>query len=464
MLNAKEDLSDFTFLVSDGAAVGGLFVHTCLGVESSKFDALPVFEHSDERIEGPPSLQHAIVAECLSRADAEMYQPDAGSRVIGALGGREAIVASAAESFTQYLVYLVAGMPNDFLGIMSRGTAQAYEKAEASAPLHMVNSRAAGHELKVPLDTRVSLHDARALRKLLEASDAGFAVIADNRQILGLGSVSSNAGSLDVEVRGKLDWTLSAQGKTLLRSYAGQVTFPQKPTEIGDLEVLASRTVGAGNLERIWQYVEAARNSGHGMMLVVSSEAEAEVRRLGPEAFVMEPRVLEDSEVQRLGAVDGALLIDTEGRCHAFGIVLDGEAIGKGNRARGSRFNSAVRYQRAHSDRAFVVVLSVDGGLDLVPALRPQVSRSEAEAAVDHFCDLCAQDDPDGEDYAEAHGRVEDLAFYFDAEQCERVNQADKKEQERRFEAGGISTRQPPFRPDPEMNDSYFLPDDQDPR
>lgn len=460
VLNANDSLARFSFFASSGAPIGGHYVHTCLGIESSKFDALPVFEHRDERFEGPPSLQHAIVTECLARADAELYQPDAGSRLSGALGGPQEIVASAAEDFSGHLVFVVAGMPNDLLSIVNMSTAHAYERAEASALLHIVNSRNGGYDLRVPLESRISLGSARALRKLLEASESNLAVIADEGCVLGLGSVSPQTLSLDIEVRGKLDWSLSAEGTTLLRSYAGEVSFPRRPLERADLADVAARTIGQCNVDRVWPFVEAARDSAHGMTLVVSSDAASEAQRLGSAAFVLDPCDLDDSDVGRLGAVDGAVLMDAEGRCHAFGIILDGEASGKGDPARGSRYNSAVRYQRAHSDTAFIVVVSVDGNVNLLPALRPRVSRTEVASAVDRFCDICAQDDPDGEDYAEALDRVRGFAFYLDADQCGRANQADEDEQQRRLEADGMATSASQFRPNPEMNDSYFVPDE----
>ncbi|WP_419947340.1 diadenylate cyclase [Candidatus Poriferisodalis sp.] len=351
-------------------------------------------------------------------------------------------------------------MPNDLLSIMNNSTAHAYERTEASAPLHIVNSRDGGYELRVPLETPISLGYSRALRKLLEASDSDLAVIADEGCVLGLGGVSLQTLSLDIEVRGKLDWSLSVEGTTLLRSYAGEVSFPRRPLERVDLADVAARTIGQCDMDRIWHFVEAARDSDHGMTLVVSSDAASEAQRLGSAAFVLEPCDLDDADVQRLGAVDGAVLIDPEGRCHAFGIILDGEASGQGDPARGSRYNSAVRYQRAHPDTSFIVVVSVDGNVNLLPALRPRVSRAEVAAAVDRFCDICAQDEPDGEDYAEAHHLVRDFAFYLDADQCERVNQADEQEQQRRLDAGGIAARGPLLRPDPEMNDSYFHPDE----
>lgn len=457
ILNANENLARFSFFASGGAVVDGHNVYTCLGIESSKFDALPIFEHRDERVEGPRSLQHAIVSECLSRAVAELHQPDAGSQLSRALGRPEEIVASAAEAFTGHLAFVVAGMPNDLLSIMNKSTAQAYERAEASALLHMVNSRNGEYELRVPLESPISLGSAKALRKLLEASDSDLAVIADEGRVLGLGSVGPETLSLDIEVRGKLDWNLSAEGTTLLRSYAGQVSFPWRSLELADLSDVAARTIGECDVERIWPFVKAARDSGHGMTLVVSSDAASEAQRLGSAAFVLEPCELDDSDFQRLGAVDGAVLIDTEGRCHAFGIILDGEASGKGDPARGSRYNSSVRYQRAHPDTAFVIVVSVDGDLNLVPDLRPRVKRSEVAAAVDAFCEICSQEHPDGEDYAEARQRVENYAFYLDDDQCERVKHADEREQERRLVENGIATSALAIRPHPEMDDSYFL-------
>lgn len=460
MLNAKSNLADFTFHASDGAVLKEYTLYTCLGLESNRFEILPTFEHGDARIDGPLSLQHAIIRECLSRADAEIYKPDAGSRLSGALGSSEEILSSAAERFADYLVYSIAGMPNNLLQIMRNSTAQAYERTEAFAPLHIVNSRRDGYELRVPLLSKVPLNNARALRKLLEASESGFAAIADEGHILGLGNVDPATPSLDIVVRGKLDWTLSVQRKALLRSYAGKVGFPQPPLREADLAEVAERTVGLCNSNRIWRLAEAARDSGHGMTLVVASDAAQEAERLGPAAFVLEPCHLNASEVQQIGAIDGAVLIDTEGTCHAFGVILDGEATDKGDRARGSRFNSAIRYQRSHSDSTFVIVVSVDGGINLVPVLRPRVSRKLVAAAVDRFCDICSGEDPDGEDYAEAIDRVESYSFYLDETQCERVNQADEREQRRRHDTDGISIRRSPFRPHPEMNDSYFLSDE----
>lgn len=86
--------------------------------------------------------------------------------------------------------------------------------------------------------------------------------------------------------------------------------------------------------------------------------------------------------LKQLLNIDGALLIDEEGFCHAYGVILDG-AVGRSknatplpyaNSGRGSRYNSAVLYvqsllNRYHKNKKKVigVVRSEDGMLDFIP-------------------------------------------------------------------------------------------------
>ena len=62
-------------------------------------------------------------------------------------------------------------------------------------------------------------------------------------------------------------------------------------------------------------------------------------------------------------------------------MILDGKAEGKGDMARGARYNSALNYTRSHSDSfpehpMVVIVASEDGMLNILanstkPALKP---------------------------------------------------------------------------------------------
>ena len=77
--------------------------------------------------------------------------------------------------------------------------------------------------------------------------------------------------------------------------------------------------------------------------------------------------------LQQLAAVDGAIFVDSNGRCHAFGVILDGTVQSDGNNARGSRYNSTKTYiewirRVEYADKnptILGVVKSEDGMIDL---------------------------------------------------------------------------------------------------
>jgi DNA integrity scanning protein DisA with diadenylate cyclase activity len=73
--------------------------------------------------------------------------------------------------------------------------------------------------------------------------------------------------------------------------------------------------------------------------------------------------------MDNLTAIDGSVLLDTQGVCHAIGVILDGIAKEQqGDPSRGARFNSAVRYVGSRAARScVVVVISEDGRVDVIP-------------------------------------------------------------------------------------------------
>ena len=86
-----------------------------------------------------------------------------------------------------------------------------------------------------------------------------------------------------------------------------------------------------------------------------------------PDSTVIEPVVLGDEMVRRVTSIDGAVLLDDEGRCHAVGVILDGRATPDGRPSRGSRYNSALRYVTGAEGPTLAVVISEDGRVDLLP-------------------------------------------------------------------------------------------------
>ncbi len=448
-----------TFFGSGSASIGGYMVHTCVGVPTQEFASIPALDDDRiDRIYVGRSLQHEVIAECLRRADRALYLPDPGASLY-TLGATDAIIKAAAEYFVDGLVCRAVGQAADLFPRMNKITSLSYERAGAIGRLLIAGSDSADECVRVRFHRPVALHNARIMRKLLELSDDSTAVLADHSRAYGLGTcTSASPDAIEVLVRGHADWELRFGGLALVRVSYGRARLPVPLLDREKFEDISMRTVGSANLDHIWDVVQSAQAARRGMTLVVSHAPEAEASRLGGQAVPIDPQRLDRADITRLGQVDGAIILSPDGRCHAFGIILDGEAVaGQGDPSRGSRFNSAVRYQRTRAPKSLLVVISDDGLVDLIPNLMPKVHRHKVESAVSAFCS-CSQTEPvDGEEFGRTHRRVEELRFYLNADQCERVNARYEGEMRRRYEAGGLALSGPILKPHPDMDDSYFF-------
>ena len=76
-----------------------------------------------------------------------------------------------------------------------------------------------------------------------------------------------------------------------------------------------------------------------------------------------------EEQLKRFTSIDGAIFVDTDGLCHACGVILDGKARIPGDPNRGSRFNSTSTYIRSlytvySPHKVLGIVKSEDGMLD----------------------------------------------------------------------------------------------------
>ena len=231
------------------------------------------------------------------------------------------------------------------------------------------------------------------------------------------------------------------------------------PKPILDKELfrdVAERTVSEIEVDGIWVTFQCVLDSGHGTTIVVSENPGSEIERLGQEAVAIKPEYLDPKDVARLGRVDGAIMMGADGKCYAFGVIIDGLATSSGDQSRGARFNSAIRYQKTSNIGTMVIVISDDGGVDLIPTLKPRKHRKEVEEAVKAFCEYSGVEGNDGEEWARRNREVEQLSFYLDQEQCDRVNEAYEKEMDSRLALGEIKVMRTGLQPHPDMEDSYF--------
>ena len=455
-IEKSASFENLTFFVSQSSPVDAYEVHTCIGIPTDVIGSLPAFRESTvNRAHAGKSLQHEVILECLYRANMALYQPEPGAGLM-ILGRAEDIIITATDRFLSGTTWRVASRPSGLCSALNEIASLTYERAGARGNLIVTSEDNIQKWLAVKFKTPVRLSESRAMRKVLQLSDNTMVVLADPERAYGLGASKTAPDVVEVSITGHARWEASVNGDKFIRVTYGKATIPNQLIELEELEDIAERTVGDTNIKLIWDIVQAAQRSGQGTTIVVSKDPQVEADRLGGEGMPIEPDYLEPDTIVRLGSVDGAVIIGPDGRCHAFGVILDGVASESGDRARGARFNSAVRYQNADTAGSMIIVISDDGTIDLLPQLMPRVQRDEIKQAVDAFCNHCDSTLIDGEEFAKLYKKVERLAFYLNDEQCLRVNEKHEQEMDRRFASGGMRVLGRGLCPNPRMDESYF--------
>ena len=367
-IEASGVFDGLTFFASASWPINGYEWHICVGVPTAALDSalIPRDSVGGQSYEGL-SLPHEVIDECLRRADRGLALRDP-EEYLYSRGVSEDIARAAADRLTERMLRRVAGVDDSFLFTMANVfTSLSYERAGASGRLVVASRDKAISLSRVRFAQRIRFDNARIVRKLVQLSDDHTAVLTDGLYAYGLGECVSAPDVVEVSVCGHAEWELRVGGTVFLRVAYGHARLPKPLFDYDKFAVTAERTVGPIDLCRIRQIIEAALNSGHGMTLVVSRNVAKEVGRLGGEAVPINPDDLELADIVRFGRVDGAVVLGTDGRCYAFGVILDGEATGRGDRARGSRYNSAVRYQTTMAPESVIVVISDDRTVDLIP-------------------------------------------------------------------------------------------------
>jgi hypothetical protein len=404
--------------------------------------------------------------DCVIRQLLREAQRGLGTREPGRFWGvldddGEAILRKAGDEFCSVLLLASKDMMfQGTFGMLNTIAALRYEGAPGSGALVVA---APGHpavEMKVEFPRAVPLDEPRWARKILEMSRDDLGCICNDASGLrGLGALKdTNAdGVFSVDFIGHYRWQLRHKGKVLLQSLYGVPRLP-KPTLKEEVFKSTLRRLFSGvdgeAQERLWRIVDAATRQRHGTMIVVSDRAEEESKRLANQATPITPIELSASLVDRVSGIDGAILVDRRGTCHAIGVILDGMATADGKPSRGARYNSAVRYFRSRGDvPMLLVVISEDGGADMIPALRPQILRSSIEQRITRLkqCNI--------DNYAKTRNWLRDHSFYLSAEQCRVVNEEIARIEGVPPEPCQARINTAAFVPDPGMNESYFLPE-----
>lgn len=219
----------------------------------------------------------------------------------------------------------------------------------------------------------------------------------------------------------------------------------------------SSRESEEENVQGFAALFNTAVSQRHGSMLIVAKDAAVEADRLRGHGTKIEPTKLTPDLYQQVSAVDGTVIVDPYGVCHAIGVILDGPARPECTPSRGARYNSGIRYIGSADTPRLAIVVSDDQTVDVIPVLPPRIKRSALEKAISELEAMTS------DNYHSAANWLKRHRFYLTQQQCDRINTALKRIHDEPMEVGEIRLKWPEFKPDPDLNDSYFESEDTEP-
>jgi hypothetical protein len=282
------------------------------------------------------------------------------------------------------------GPPQGLIGLFDEINEIASLRYEGREPVgRMVIARPDHPCIQKELGLRhpVPLEEAVWARKMLEMASVESCLLTDSLCIHGLGRVSevydaSREDLFAIDFGGHQRWELRHANTMLMRVAYGIPALHDAPLDADTFR--AELRAEFGELPEpaatcIWSVVHRALAQKYGALIVVAERAEQESMRLANQGVPIEPTLLSEDAVDRVTSIDGAVLLDTKGLCHAVGVILDGRARSEvGSPARGARYNSAARYVDAAQKPALVVVASEDGTVDVIRRTTLPVAKQRA--------------------------------------------------------------------------------------
>lgn len=268
---------------------------------------------------------------------------------------------------------------------------------------------------------------------------------------------------LRVRFTGHHIWELCHSDHKLMRVSYGKPALPLPPLNEqrfkADLERIF-KGISQGAIKNLFELSEEACRQRHGTVLVITPEAASESKRLASQATGLVPVSLTADLLKSVTAIDGAVMLDISGICHAIGVILDGEAVEFGNPARGARFNSSLRYAAqmdALKKDCVVVVVSEDGTAEWIPELKPRISRKILKSKEAEADSILSKAEISNRDATVLLNWLSEHRFYLSKSLCEKANliaEARKKI----WDEGKVNIyfEIKPFEPHPIMSDDYL--------
>ena len=256
---------------------------------------------------------------------------------------------------------------------------------------------------------KFEIEKIRLIRKLMEISRETYGLVVEKKSdsdwyIKGAIQLSKLKDAYQVEIAGHSVWKLKYGEEELFEYKEGIYTLPPIGTakdaydeEYRNLEKVISDEGKRENIKTIISKIRKIASHGTGMIFIEEVEPKSneesflkkEIDRLakvGKAYAIMEHSLklsgdTSDEVLKGITAVDGAVFCNFNAECKAFGVIVDGETVKKGDPGRGAKYNSLTNYvkwlnsdKRNANVKCIAVVMSEDGPLNIEVSVPGQLT------------------------------------------------------------------------------------------
>jgi hypothetical protein len=254
--------------------------------------------------------------------------------------------------------------------LLDRIALEGYEDVPSAGYMALCPAGSSFISPDIILETPMLVRNVRGLRKMLHITMPTLAGLCDGKVLYGFGNLSTAQAILPVlKFQWPGIWQLTKDG-----AIVAQTKLQQDRPKGGDLRddrfcAAVQQVFGplsTTTTKHLRNLIMSATQQSWGTNVLISANAAAEAARLNSQCTKVNPFELTPAVMEQITALDGSVLIDPDGVCHAIGAILDGGVSERGDRARGGRYNSAVMYVECCSSPSLIVVVSQDKTVDLV--------------------------------------------------------------------------------------------------
>jgi hypothetical protein len=316
------------------------------------------------------SFLDATVTEFLNDCVKALHEPEFASGKSILDRDYSEVLRAAGKRF----MYTPAGSSHGLFDACNAISALKYEGSEGVGAMLLARRNHPEIYQLLTLDTPVPLRDYRSVRKLLELAEGSVRLLSDAVNVYGLGSLMPghdfNKGEIFlINFTKHYTWEFVHAGQVMMKAAYGVPSLPKGQLDEPKFRSGLYQTfpeLPEEDAQKLWLLMNEVTKLRHGTIVVITEGAEEEAKRLENQSFKITPMAMAPSFIRQLTQIDGAMLLDTHGNCHAIGLILDGLASEHGNAARGARYNSAIRYVETSTHACLAVVVSDDGLINLI--------------------------------------------------------------------------------------------------